>query len=165
LVATQIRATRVGGGGHRHKLSRYLAAADTVGDARLRLFPEGRCQWCGKELLPPNRSYCPAEDCYGYKRQKCTESLYYFWYTRPRYQRLVLLRDKFTCQNCGLRPTVTDVQTGIVRPDLSRLHVDHIVPFCKVLATTFDNLQVLCRSCNLTKGNRPERLTRVRLLW
>ena len=48
-------------------------------------------------------------------------------------------RDNFTCQWCG------------VRRDLS---VDHIVPRSKLGATTLDNLQTLCRSCNSKKRDR-----------
>lgn len=57
----------------------------------------------------------------------------------------VLSRDKFKCIRCGSSPA-TDISC--------KLHVDHIVPFSKGGRTTLDNLQTLCKKCNLGKGNR-----------
>lgn len=54
---------------------------------------------------------------------------------------LVLRRDQETCQMCGQHAT----------------HVDHIVPRRLIsgnLADSMDNLQALCKSCNLRKGGR-----------
>lgn len=49
-------------------------------------------------------------------------------------------RDDFRCQRCGSRQF---------------LAADHIIPESKGGATTLDNLQTLCRSCNSRKGARP----------
>jgi 5-methylcytosine-specific restriction protein A len=48
----------------------------------------------------------------------------------------VLLRDQHTCQRCGLEAT----------------HVDHVVPRRLGGDDSMDNLQALCRQCNLSKG-------------
>ena len=56
----------------------------------------------------------------------------------------VLKRDKFRCVLCGRSPANVP---GVV------LHLDHLVPFSKGGKTTADNLRVLCRQCNLGKGN------------
>ena len=53
----------------------------------------------------------------------------------------VLQRDQETCQLCGQHAT----------------HVDHIVPRKLIdgnLADSMDNLQALCKACNLRKGGR-----------
>lgn len=50
-------------------------------------------------------------------------------------------RDNFTCKQCGSR---------------THLHVDHIKPESKGGLTTEDNLQTLCRSCNVKKGAKYE---------
>jgi len=48
----------------------------------------------------------------------------------------VLARDQHTCQRCGLEAT----------------HVDHIVPRKLGGDDSMDNLQAVCKRCNLSKG-------------
>ncbi|HEY3250640.1 MAG TPA: HNH endonuclease [Ignavibacteria bacterium] len=55
----------------------------------------------------------------------------------------IFKRDRFTCCACGRSPATT--------PGLE-LHVDHIKPRAKGGKTVFDNLQTLCKDCNLGKG-------------
>jgi hypothetical protein len=57
----------------------------------------------------------------------------------------VLSRDKFKCIRCGTSPATNPT---------CRLHIDHIVPFSRGGKTIFENLQTLCKDCNLGKGNR-----------
>ncbi len=54
----------------------------------------------------------------------------------------VLRRDNYTCRMCGR--SAADIE----------LHVDHIRPVSRGGLTEMDNLQTLCRDCNLGKGNR-----------
>ena len=56
----------------------------------------------------------------------------------------VLNRDNFRCMSCGLSPAIAP---GTI------LHVDHIKPWSKGGETVLDNLQTLCATCNLGKGN------------
>ena len=56
----------------------------------------------------------------------------------------VIQRDNHKCCICGRSPATT--------PGLE-LQVDHIIPWSKGGETTMDNLQTLCRECNLGKSN------------
>lgn len=56
----------------------------------------------------------------------------------------VLNRDNFSCVYCGKSPA-TDLGT--------ELQIDHIKPFSKGGKSVLENLQTLCRECNLGKGN------------
>lgn len=58
---------------------------------------------------------------------------------------LVLARDNFSCRACGASPA----KDGGV----TKLHVDHIIPWSKGGQTVIDNLQTLCEKCNLGKSN------------
>ena len=55
---------------------------------------------------------------------------------------LVFERDDFKCRACG------DYPPNCV------LQIDHIVPYSKGGSNDIDNLQTLCRVCNLGKGTR-----------
>lgn len=57
-------------------------------------------------------------------------------------RRNIFLRDQFTCQYCGDRPHVRD------------LNLDHVVPKSRNGKSTWDNLVTSCRHCNLKKGYR-----------
>lgn len=59
-----------------------------------------------------------------------------------RYQ--VLNRDRFRCVKCKRSPA-TNARV--------KLEIDHIIPWSKGGETIIDNLQVLCRQCNLKKSN------------
>ncbi len=62
-------------------------------------------------------------------------------YIRKVIRIAVLLRDEFTCQECG------------TYDELAELHIDHIFPFSLGGDHSMDNLQVLCAECNLKKSN------------
>jgi hypothetical protein len=54
----------------------------------------------------------------------------------------VLMRDSAKCRLCGVTPA-----------DGAKLHVDHIKPWSKGGETMIDNLQILCETCNIGKGD------------
>lgn len=62
----------------------------------------------------------------------------------PRLRFQIFKRDNYRCCICGASPKIKD---DIV------LHVDHIIPWSKGGETLESNLQTLCSSCNLGKGN------------
>lgn len=55
-------------------------------------------------------------------------------------RRHVYMRDDHTCQYCGGRPGVKE------------LNLDHVVPRSRGGRSTWENLVTSCRSCNLRKG-------------
>lgn len=61
----------------------------------------------------------------------------------PKLRADILRRDGYRCRMCG-----ASVRDGVV------LHIDHILPISRDGQTTLDNLQTLCETCNLGKGNR-----------
>ncbi len=69
---------------------------------------------------------------------------------RPAFTRFnVFLRDSFACQYCGRYcPT-------------HELTFDHVVPRSRGGRTTWNNVVTACQSCNLLKGNRLPRQTRM----
>jgi 5-methylcytosine-specific restriction endonuclease McrA len=69
-----------------------------------------------------------------------------------RYSRAnVFVRDKFTCQYCG------------VRPPRSQLNLDHVIPRSLGGQTTWENVVCSCVDCNRRKGGRTPEQARVRL--
>ena len=78
----------------------------------------------------------------------------HYWYHIPWWKRVILVRDNFTCQLCGARPTIQ--RNGHQFPDLGSglLHIDHIYPVSKGGETVPSNLRALCARCNLVKGDK-----------
>lgn len=62
----------------------------------------------------------------------------------PRLRFQIFKRDNYRCCICGASPKARD--------DVE-LHIDHIIPWSKGGETLESNLQTLCSSCNLGKGN------------
>ncbi|MGE0324438.1 MAG: HNH endonuclease [Polyangiaceae bacterium] len=54
----------------------------------------------------------------------------------------LLLRDDHSCQYCGVKPCLRD------------LNVDHVLPRSRGGADSWENLVISCRRCNLVKGHR-----------
>ena len=145
----------------RERNPRSMIASDVDLPTYLVFFDRG-CNWCGAALTGRAKRWCPRprnDDLNYHWPSACMLAYAGYWYARPAFQRAVLIRDHFTCQACGAKPAIiTPYPRPIERPNLGALHIDHVVPFSRGGATTIDNLQVLCVSCNLTKGNQPDRL-------
>jgi len=142
-------------------MGRYLDASSVKMEASAPSFVEpGHCLWCNRPLTGKAKKYCslkvfdPKEFRYTNQSESpCYLSFFAYFYHRPAYQRAVLIRDNFTCLKCGLHPLREDRPW---LPDLSRLHVDHIVPISKAGYTEMTNLRTLCARCNLKKGAKVE---------
>ncbi len=58
-------------------------------------------------------------------------------YIRKAVKQAVTIRDKHRCVKCGAA---------------ENLHIDHVIALSRGGSNDIDNLQVLCRDCNLRKG-------------
>lgn len=68
----------------------------------------------------------------------------------------IIIRDNWTCQCCGIK--VHDRSTGDWNTH-DKAHIDHIIPVAKGGNYEPDNLQTLCRTCNLKKGKKLEHIS------
>lgn len=67
----------------------------------------------------------------------------------------VLLRDGYRCRRCSWKPgDPVPAKKGKERPVFRTLEIDHIYPRSLGGRDEEDNLQVLCTSCNTSKGAR-----------
>jgi 5-methylcytosine-specific restriction endonuclease McrA len=74
-------------------------------------------------------------------------------YFTPHKRKQILERDNWECQSCGIK--VHDRSSGDWNtPD--KAHIDHIIPISKGGNSEPNNLQTLCRTCNLSKHNKIE---------
>lgn len=84
---------------------------------------------------------------YGLKRRSYKQKVSFVTHERIE----ILERYNYTCQCCGIR--VHDRSTGHWNtPD--KAHIDHIIPVSKGGNSELDNLQLLCRTCNLSKSDK-----------
>lgn len=69
----------------------------------------------------------------------------------PHERKHILDRDNWSCQCCGIE--VHDESIGKWNTP-NKCHIDHIVPISKGGNSESRNLRVLCRTCNLSKGDK-----------
>lgn len=63
------------------------------------------------------------------------------WYIPTKTREFLIARADYTCAICGRKG------------DFGAFHIDHILPVDRGGTCLLENLQVLCRTCNLQKSN------------
>lgn len=63
------------------------------------------------------------------------------WYIPAKTREFLIVKANYTCAICG--------RIG----EMSAFHIDHILPVDRGGTCLYENLQVLCRTCNLQKSN------------
>jgi 5-methylcytosine-specific restriction endonuclease McrA len=66
----------------------------------------------------------------------------------PEVKKAVWVRDGGRCRHCGISDDEAMRRYG------EHLHYDHVVPFSRGGSDSEQNCQLLCRGCDLAKGNR-----------
>lgn len=115
---------------------------------------KGVCRWCGGPAKTPRSTWCGTRNEH-YRdgwMMPCNSAIYQWWWQASALRRAIFHRDNFMCQLCGASPTRE--LRGRAVPDLSGLHMDHIIPIVGGGKTEWVNLQTLCAKCNLRKGGR-----------
>lgn len=95
-----------------------------------------------------------------FKTEKGKENAYRFTSKRrsrlkgvkftAHFKKEVFKRDKYICQHCGIKVHNERRNT----PD--KAHADHKISLFDGGDTVLDNMQTLCRTCNLSKGKKSE---------
>ena len=83
----------------------------------------------------------------------CKQAVWGWWWGHGVVRRAIFKRDGFRCQACGIEAPTIEVR-GVRVPNISTLHMDHVVPLARGGANAWDNFQTLCAPCNLRKGAR-----------
>ena len=130
------------------------------------LHEERFCEWCGKKFVTnrAGQKYCSAR-CRDRRRldenRKVNPNLERVRSERDKTVNLYTLikRDKNICQICGRECDLYDYEmseTGLMMCGESYPTIDHIKPCSKGGSHTWDNVQLACRKCNITKGDKYE---------
>jgi hypothetical protein len=88
-----------------------------------------------------------------YKSRLKRRSVKYKVSFTPIERKQILDRDKWKCQICGVK--VHDRSTGNWNTP-NKANIDHIIPISKGGNSLPNNLQILCRTCNLKKHDNVE---------
>lgn len=63
---------------------------------------------------------------------------------------------KTRCEGCGVETVPAEQHKKGVTPPKNETHVDHVVPRAKGGTNDPENGQVLCRECNIEKGDKEQ---------
>ncbi len=136
--------------------SRYIGLCDAIrlyGSENVSFFPpnyekEGQCPWCGGEVKSKRRRYCS---------DKCRTEFQNMtvWYRgRSAYSYKIMVRDNFTCQDCGEIHNFINEYGMTIPIDDGQLEVHHIVPLSQGGGNNPTNLITLCKACHKARHDK-----------
>lgn len=98
------------------------------------------CKWCGRKLSGRRTSFCS---------DKCSRAYNRFLLKRPRppLPWFVLIRDRFSCQDCGIS-AVHFNEFEMPIPYSEGLEIHHVIPVSQKGTDHVDNLITVCTSCH-----------------
>ena len=129
-----------------------------VSDLSIKNRPPLKCEECGVQfsvLSHQITKYCSSE-CGDRRLRRIHKSKRRARERRLPYQLIdpidVFNRDGWLCNGCGEELSINDRGTNKLKaPEL-----DHIKPLSKGGSHTYNNVQLLCKSCNIKKSNHYE---------
>jgi 5-methylcytosine-specific restriction endonuclease McrA len=123
-----------------------------------------------KEYYKQNKEELKKKAQQWYHSEKGRDSVYQSNLKRRSYKNHVrfegirrkelLDRDNWECRNCGCKvhdKSIGGNQNRHLWDDEFKAHIDHIIPISKGGNSDPSNLQVLCRTCNLSKHDKVEK--------
>lgn len=136
--------------------SRYIGLCDAIrlyGNENVSFFPpnyekKGQCPWCGGEVKNKRRRYCS---------DKCRSEFQNMtvWHRgRGAYSYKMIVRDGFTCQDCGEVHIFVNEYGMTIPIDDGQLEVHHIIPLHMGGTNAPDNLITLCKKCHKERHDK-----------
>lgn len=114
---------------------------------------EFNCDICGSIFKSRNAG---RKNCYSCSKKKNNSSSFkrrakwHNVYYEPVNRYKVYRRDKYICQLCGVKTLKSKAGTSHDREP----NIDHIIPMSKGGPHTYNNVQTLCRKCNMDKRDK-----------
>lgn len=157
----EVDAQRIARENEREFRKAYAIFNAALSELREYLFNVKTCAICGREFHPDNRLHrvCCSNECTRKYQSQTKRDLhrhrarrYHVTYDSTISLQGVYERDGGTCQICGCACDWGDKRYGDCGPTYPS--IDHIVPFARGGAHTWDNVQLACFDCNSRKGTR-----------
>lgn len=118
---------------------------------------QGFCRWCGNRIKSGRRSmFCGDKCAKKYDNKTVFQSGY------GAYKRRVLIRDDFTCRDCGKFMAYENEYGVMVPAGNGRIDVHHIVPISEGGGDEPSNLVTLCAECHKERHRKMREEKRLR---
>lgn len=115
---------------------------------RPRFVPEGKCEWCGRDITNRRRTSCCCYECSKKFAEATSPVMYANTGSAGGYRNHIMRRDRYTCQMCGeLHVLYSEFDIPLPTTD-GQLDVHHKIRVCDGGTDDPDNLVTVCRDCH-----------------